>query len=63
LTPHKHHQESIHTLWIEFFDPYQIAGAEGTGLKGTGWTDELKNQVADKVINKLAQYSPNLNHL
>ena len=49
-----------HTVWIEFFAPYQIAGAEGTGLKGTGWTDELKNQVADRVVNKLADYSPNL---
>lgn len=49
-----------HTLWIEFFAPYQIAGAEGTGLKGTGWTDELKNKVADRVINKLADYAPNL---
>ncbi|WP_341525650.1 beta-carotene ketolase CrtO [Nostoc sp. UHCC 0302] len=51
-----------HTLWIEFFAPYQIAGAEGTGLKGTGWTDELKNKVADRVIDKLAQYSPNVKH-
>ncbi|MFB2736655.1 beta-carotene ketolase CrtO [Umezakia ovalisporum] len=51
-----------HTLWIEFFAPYQIAGAEGTGLKGTGWTDELKHKVADRVIDKLAQYSPNLKH-
>lgn len=51
-----------HTLWIEFFAPYQIAGAEGTGLKGTGWTDELKNKVADRVLEKLAQYSPNLKH-
>ncbi len=49
-----------HTAWIEFFAPYQIAGAEGTGLKGTGWTDELKNKVADKVIDKLADYSPNV---
>ncbi|MBW4604240.1 MAG: NAD(P)/FAD-dependent oxidoreductase [Calothrix sp. FI2-JRJ7] len=49
-----------HTLWIEFFAPYQIAGAEGTGLQGTGWTDELKNKVADRVLNKLAEYSPNL---
>ncbi len=49
-----------HTVWIEFFAPYQIAGAEGTGLKGTGWTDDLKNQVADKVVDKLAQYSPNV---
>ncbi|WP_016950086.1 beta-carotene ketolase CrtO [Anabaena sp. PCC 7108] len=49
-----------HTVWIEFFAPYQIAGAEGTGLKGTGWTDELKNQVADRVVDKLASYSPNL---
>jgi beta-carotene ketolase (CrtO type) len=49
-----------HTLWIEFFAPYQIAGAEGTGLKGTGWTDELKNKVADRVINKLADYAPNV---
>ncbi|WP_250121751.1 beta-carotene ketolase CrtO [Chroococcidiopsis sp. CCMEE 29] len=54
--------EGKHTLWIEFFAPYQIAGAEGTGLKGTGWTDELKNKVADRVIDKLAQYSPNLKH-
>ncbi|MFE4105006.1 beta-carotene ketolase CrtO [Almyronema epifaneia] len=49
-----------HTLWIEFFAPYQIAGAEGTGLNGTGWTDELKNKVADRVIDKLADYTPNL---
>ncbi len=51
-----------HTLWIEFFAPYQIAGAEGSGRKGTGWTDELKNKVADRVLNKLAEYSPNLKH-
>ncbi len=54
--------EGKHTLWIEFFAPYQIAGAEGTGLNGTGWTDALKNQVADRVLAKLADYSPNLNH-
>ena len=54
--------EGKHTLWIEFFAPYQIAGAEGTGLKCTGWTNELKNKVADRVIDKLAQYSPNLKH-
>lgn len=52
--------EGKHTLWIEFFAPYQIAGAEGTGLNGTGWTDTLKNQVADRVLEKLAHYSPNL---
>ncbi len=52
--------EGKHTVWIEFFAPYQIAGAEGTGLKGTGWTDELKNKVADRVVDKLADYSPNL---
>jgi beta-carotene ketolase (CrtO type) len=51
-----------HTLWIEFFAPYQIAGAEGTGLKGTGWTDDLKNRVADRVLDKLAEYAPNLKH-
>ncbi|MES1022524.1 beta-carotene ketolase CrtO [Gloeocapsa sp. BRSZ] len=49
-----------HTLWIEFFAPYQIAGAEGTGLDGTGWTDELKHKVADRVLDKLADYAPNL---
>ncbi|MBD1936255.1 beta-carotene ketolase CrtO [Microcoleus sp. FACHB-68] len=49
-----------HTVWIEFFAPYQIAGAEGTGLNGTGWTDELKNKVADRVIDKLADYAPNV---
>ena len=52
--------EGKHTLWIEFFAPYQIAGKEGTGLNGTGWTDELKNQVADNVMNKLADYAPNI---
>ncbi len=52
--------ENKHTLWIEFFAPYQIAGKEGTGLSGTGWTDELKNRVADKVIAKLADYAPNI---
>ncbi|MGB7441627.1 MAG: beta-carotene ketolase CrtO [Coleofasciculaceae cyanobacterium] len=52
--------EGKHTLWIEFFAPYQIAGAEGTGLNGTGWTDELKHKVADRVIDKLADYAPNL---
>ncbi|HEY9824840.1 MAG TPA: NAD(P)/FAD-dependent oxidoreductase, partial [Stenomitos sp.] len=50
----------MHTLWIEFFAPYQIAGADGKGMNGTGWTDELKNQVADCVLDKLAEYSPNL---
>lgn len=54
--------EGKHTLWIEFFAPYQIAGAEGTGLNGTGWTDELKNKVADRVMDKLADYSPNVKH-
>jgi beta-carotene ketolase (CrtO type) len=49
-----------HTLWIEFFAPYQIEGKEGTGLHGTGWTDELKNRVADRVLEKLADYAPNL---
>ncbi len=49
-----------HTLWVEFFAPYQIAGAEGTGHLGTGWTDELKNQVADRVMDKLATYAPNI---
>lgn len=52
--------EGKHTLWIEFFAPYQIHGLEGTGLNGTGWTDELKNKVADRVINKLADYAPNV---
>ena len=52
--------EGKHILWIEFFAPYQIAGAEGTGLNGTGWTDELKEQVADRVIDKLAEYAPNV---
>lgn len=37
--------EGKHTLWIEFFAPYQIAGKEGTGLQGTGWTDELKTKL------------------
>jgi beta-carotene ketolase (CrtO type) len=55
LTP-----EGKHTLWIEFFAPYQIAGKEGTGLNGTGWTDELKNQVADNVLAKLTEYAPNI---
>lgn len=49
-----------HTLWIEFFAPYQIAGQEGTGLDGTGWTAALKEKVADRVIDKLTDYAPNL---
>ncbi|HEY9881944.1 MAG TPA: NAD(P)/FAD-dependent oxidoreductase, partial [Leptolyngbyaceae cyanobacterium] len=49
-----------HTLWIEFYAPYQIHGAEGNGKFGTGWTEELKNQVADRVINKIAEYAPNV---
>ena len=52
--------EGRHTLWIEYFVPYQIAGAEGTGLKGTGWTEALKNQVADRVLAKFAEYAPNV---
>jgi beta-carotene ketolase (CrtO type) len=52
--------EGKHTLWIEFFAPYQIENAEGTGLNGTGWTDELKNKVADRVMDKLADYAPNV---
>jgi beta-carotene ketolase (CrtO type) len=49
-----------HTLWIEFFAPYKIAGLEGTGYQGTGWTDELKHKVADRCIDKLAEYAPNV---
>ncbi|NJP09310.1 MAG: NAD(P)/FAD-dependent oxidoreductase [Leptolyngbyaceae cyanobacterium RU_5_1] len=52
--------DGMHTLWIEFFAPYQIAGLEGTGDNGTGWTDELKHKVADRVIDKLAEYAPNV---
>lgn len=48
-----------HTLWIEFFAPYQIENTQ-EGLKGTGWTDDLKNKVADRVIDKLAEYAPNI---
>ncbi|MGB5972177.1 MAG: NAD(P)/FAD-dependent oxidoreductase, partial [Nodosilinea sp.] len=48
-----------HTLWIEYFAPYQIDG-ETDGIAGTGWTDERKNAVADRVIDKLADYAPNL---
>ncbi|HEY9906388.1 MAG TPA: NAD(P)/FAD-dependent oxidoreductase [Thermosynechococcaceae cyanobacterium] len=50
----------MHTVWIEFFAPYKIDGLEGTGQHGTGWTDELKNQVADRVVDKLAEYAPNV---
>ena len=52
--------EGKHTLWIEFFAPYNIEGLHGTGMNGTGWTDELKNKVADRVIDKLADYAPNV---
>lgn len=52
--------EGKHTVWIEFFAPYKIAGLEGTGQHGTGWTDELKNKVADRCIDKLADYAPNV---
>jgi beta-carotene ketolase (CrtO type) len=52
--------EGKHTLWIEFFAPYQIEGLEGTGQNGTGWTEELKNKVADRLIDKLAEYAPNV---
>jgi beta-carotene ketolase (CrtO type) len=50
----------MHTLWIEFFAPYQIVGKEGTGQNGTGWTEELKQQVGDRIIDKLADYAPNV---
>jgi len=52
--------EGKHTVWIEFFAPYRIEGLEGTGQNGTGWTDSLKNKVADRVIDKLADYAPNV---
>ncbi|MBW4443708.1 MAG: NAD(P)/FAD-dependent oxidoreductase [Plectolyngbya sp. WJT66-NPBG17] len=52
--------DGCHTVWIEFFAPYQVENTEGTGLNGTGWTDELKNKVADRVVNKLADYAPNV---
>ncbi len=50
----------MHTVWIEFFAPYQIAGREGTGQFGTGWTEALKHQVADRIVDKLAEYAPNV---
>jgi beta-carotene ketolase (CrtO type) len=49
-----------HTVWIEFFAPYKIEGLEGTGQLGTGWTEELKNKVADRCVDKLAEYAPNV---
>jgi beta-carotene ketolase (CrtO type) len=49
-----------HTLWIECFVPYQIAQHEGIGLKGTGWSEELKAEMCDRVLSKLATYAPNL---
>lgn len=52
--------EGMHTVWIEFFAPYQIHGLEGTGQFGTGWTDELKHKVADRIVDKLAEYAPNV---
>lgn len=52
--------EGKHTVWIEFFAPYQIHGLEGTGHHGTGWTDELKHKVADRIVDKLAEYAPNV---
>ncbi|MBF2027244.1 MAG: NAD(P)/FAD-dependent oxidoreductase [Oscillatoriales cyanobacterium C42_A2020_001] len=52
--------DGMHTVWIEFFAPYQIAGLEGTGHNGTGWTDELKHKVGDRIIDKLAEYAPNV---
>lgn len=52
--------EGKHTLWIEFFAPYRIEGLENTGHRDTGWTDELKNKVADRLIDKLADYAPNI---
>lgn len=52
--------DGMHTVWIEFFAPYQIAGLEGTGHNGTGWTDELKHKVADRIVDKLAEYAPNV---
>jgi beta-carotene ketolase (CrtO type) len=52
--------EGKHTLWIEFFAPYRIEGLENTGHRDTGWTDELKNKVADRLIDKLAEYAPNV---
>jgi beta-carotene ketolase (CrtO type) len=52
--------DGMHTVWIEFFAPYQIAGLEGTGDKGTGWTDDLKHKVGDRIIDKLAEYAPNV---
>ncbi|MGB3206133.1 MAG: beta-carotene ketolase CrtO [Crinalium sp.] len=52
--------ECKHTMWIEYFAPYQIAGKDGTGMKGTGWTNELKEQVGDRIIDKIADYAPNL---
>lgn len=54
--------EGKHTLWIEYFVPYQIAKAQGTGIKGTGWTEDLKNKVADRVLDKLSEYAPNVKH-
>lgn len=52
--------EGKHTLWVECFVPYQIAHHEGLGLKGTGWTEELKAEVCDRVLDKLAAYAPNI---
>ena len=45
-----------HTLWIEFFVPYDLAD-------GQQWTEELKNQTADRCLAKLEEYCPGLQKL
>ncbi len=45
-----------HTLWIEFFVPYDLAD-------GATWTEELKNQTADRCLAKLEEYCPGLQSL
>ena len=41
-----------HTLWLSCFAPYELSG-------GRNW-DDIKDEMADHVIDTVAQYAPNV---
>lgn len=45
------------------YAPYKLQGSRGAGEQGSGWDERQKQALADKIIDTLAVYAPNLKNL
>lgn len=45
------------------YAPYKLRGSEGAREQGNGWDERQKQALADKILDTLSQYAPNLKDL